>query len=202
LNRQDWETESKFYIRWPDRLVVRLDKLGASLAQPRTLEVNFRFDTANADLRSACQVLRLRKDAAVRLTFKGAGAVADGIVSRQEIEVGIDDLDAARRLLEALGFQVVFIYEKYRRTYALDGARVMVDELPYGCFAEIEGEQDTIASLAAKLGLDRQCAITESYHALFERVVSRLHLDKRDLIFANFSGSPISSADLGVRAAD
>ena len=55
--------EVKFYVRaLPERLKQRLQDLDARLEQPRTYEINLRFDTPNGDLMRQRQVLRLRQD--------------------------------------------------------------------------------------------------------------------------------------------
>ena len=48
--------------------------------------------------------------------------------------------------------------------------QVMLDELPYGNFVEIEGETvESIHGLADQLGLNWDAAIATSYNALFDR---------------------------------
>jgi len=42
-------------------------------------------------------------------------------------------------VFEALGYAVYMMYEKYRTTFRLDNLEVVLDELPYGNFVEIEG---------------------------------------------------------------
>ena len=59
-------------------------------------------------------MLRLRRDSSVRLTYKGPGKTIDGVHLRKEIEFAASDFDAAQAFLEALGYQVQMIYEKYR----------------------------------------------------------------------------------------
>ena len=44
------------------------------------------------------------------------------------------DFEAARRLLEALGYRLTVMYEKYRTTYHLRHLIVVLDEMPYGEF--------------------------------------------------------------------
>ena len=51
----------------------------------------------------------------------------------------VSSFDNAKALLEALGYRVSVMYEKYRTTYDWGGCEVTLDEMPYGDFAEIEG---------------------------------------------------------------
>jgi adenylate cyclase class 2 len=197
------EVEVKFLIANMEVLERRLQALDARLVQPRTLELNHRFDTPLADLARSQQVLRLRQDSSVRLTYKGAGILESGAVRRQEIELGVSDFDVGRELLAALGFEVVFIYEKYRRTYSVSGAaHAMLDELPYGDFLEIEGEVRSLGSIAAALGVEWAAAIPLSYHAIFHTLKQSRRLPFRDLTFDNFRGIIVTPSDLGLRPAD
>ena len=94
------------------------------------------------------------------------------------------------------------MYEKYRTTYALDDVLVVLDEMPFGNFAEIEGPAgESIHSAATKLGLDWEARILESYVFLFERLRQKRGWEFRDLSFANFAGKIVSPEDLGVRSA-
>ena len=63
------------------------------------------------------------------------------IFSRQEIEFAVEDFETAKKFLEALGYVQIVIYEKFRTIYELKDSHIMLDELPYGEFVEIEGEK-------------------------------------------------------------
>ncbi|MBI2758191.1 MAG: class IV adenylate cyclase [Chloroflexi bacterium] len=195
------EIEVKFHISSLADIEMRLRKLKAHLPGPRTREVNLRFDTPDGSFQRAGKVLRLRRDGSIHLTYKDGSRSKDGAISRREIEFEVSDFETARCFIEALGYQVVFLYEKYRTTYELDGAHVMLDETPIGSFVEIEGELDSLRPVAKKLGLDWNTAIPASYHALFERVCKARGFTFRDLSFENFEDIEISSSDLGVKPA-
>ena len=179
------------------------DKGGSwGLIQPRTFEVNLRFDTSNGDLTREGRVLRLRKDDLARLTYKDNSQQIEGALSRREIEFVVNDFDSAKQFIEALGYEVVFIYEKYRTTFEYKGAHIMLDELPYGNFVEIEGELEMLRPIAEQLHLDWDKAIPASYHALFERLRKTHGLTLRDLTFENFKGIKVSPEDMMIGFAD
>lgn len=197
------EIEAKFYVQDLNRIRARLEELGSQLVQERVLETNLRFDSPGARLRAEGRVLRLRRDSNVRLTYKSASQKRDGVLSREEIEFTVEDFEKAKRFLEALGYQKMFYYEKYRTTYQMSNTFIMLDELPYGDFVEIEGQNhDSIHSLADHLNLDWEAAIATSYHALFRRACRSLNLAFEDLSFENFAGIPVDAKTLGVHAAD
>lgn len=200
---RDQELEVKFYANDLAAVEQRLIGLGAQLVLPRIFEVNLRFDTPDGSLGRGLRVLRLRQDIVARMTYKGPASGLGGARLRQEIEFEVSDFEAARALLEALGYRVAMRYEKYRTAYELDEVEVSLDELPYGTFVEIEGpDPAAIRSAAQALALDWEATIPASYTALFEQLRARLGLPFGDLSFENFRELSISPADLGVRPAD
>ncbi|MDT4966620.1 MAG: adenylate cyclase, class 2, partial [Acidobacteriota bacterium] len=72
---------------------------------------------------------------------------------QREEETRIEDPDAMAAILEALGFKPALVYEKRRATWRLKGTEVVVDELPFGLFAEIEGDESAITEVERELGL-------------------------------------------------
>ncbi len=203
MSENGQETEAKFYVQDLKRLEARLRKLRARRVQPRVLEMNIRFDLPDARLRAEGRVLRLRRDTDARLTYKGASKKEEGILNREEIEFVVDNFEKARQFLEALGYQKLIYYEKYRTTYELDKTLIMLDELPYGRFIEIEGEDIlSIRGVADQLALNWETAVATSYVVLFERIQKALKLSFSDISFANFAGINVDATDLGVEAAD
>lgn len=198
------ETEAKFYVKDLKRVERRLRELGAHLVQPREHEINIRFDNPKGDLRREFKVLRLRKDSEARLTFKGPGEKReDGLLSRPEIEFTIGDFAAGTQFLEALGFEPVLFYEKFRETYEINHVHVMLDELPYGNFVEIEGEDiEAIRKTADALGLKWEAMVKAGYHALFERITGKFNLDSSQLSFAALGDLLVSGEDMSIVPAD
>ena len=198
------EIEAKFHVQNLRKIELRLLELKAQLIQPRVHEVNLRFDRLDGELRNSFRVLRLRQDDIARFTFKGPSVEeTGGILSRQEIEFEVGDFDSAKQFLEAIGFQVVVFYEKFRATYELNDTHIMLDELPYGSFIEIEGKNvQTIRSVADALGLNWEAMVKAGYHALFERVAGKYGLDVSKLSFENLEGVIIKTTDMDIVAAD
>lgn len=200
---ENQELEVKLFVSDLDAVKKKLITLGASEKQARTHELNLRFDTVRGELTRDYKALRLRSDTAARLTYKGPSSSKDGVRVRQEIEFEVSDFKAARALLGALGYQVAMIYEKQRAEYSLLGTEISLDELPYGNFVEIEGDDpQVIRQVSDMLGLNWETRVFDSYVTLFTRLRSVYNLDFRDLIFDNFEDLVFSLETLGIKAAD
>jgi adenylate cyclase, class 2 len=185
------ETEVKIHISDRAAILARLDDAGAALAAARTYEHNVRYEDDGETLTPAGIVLRLRQDARARLTYKARlpeEDVRDGIKSRFEAEVTVDDFDTMDLILQRLGYHPFVIYEKYRTTYRLGEVEIVLDEMPFGDFVEIEGPVHAIEAALSTLGLAAEPRFPESYMELFDRVKAALGLNVHDLSFANFEG--------------
>ena len=202
------EIEAKFYVMDLNGVRMRLQSLEARLIQERVLETNIRFDLPGGGLRSEGRVIRLRRDTEAKFTYKGPSTVEQGILNHIEIEFTVGDFDKAKAFIEAIGYQPFFYYEKYRTTYDVQtsevSTHVMLDELPYGNFVEIEGESpESIRAVANKLNLNWDTAIPTSYHLLFERLCTKYpSIDPTNLSFTALETKTITAADLSVQAAD
>jgi adenylate cyclase class 2 len=182
------ETEVKIYAPNLDEIAARIVAAGGTLESPRVYERNIRYDAPDRRLVQHEIVLRLRQDTRARLTYKEAPSVSDGIVTRFEAEVTVDDFAVMDLILRRLGFLPCVIYEKYRTTYRLGEAEIVLDEMPYGHFIEIEASAPDIEAALAALGLANQPRIGTSYLRLFVQVKAALDLKFDDLTFANFEG--------------
>lgn len=197
------EIEVKFLISDLAGFRSRLVNAGAVLTGDRVHEINLRFDTPDRALTQQQKVLRLRKDRIDRLTFKGPAQQGQSVIVRAEIEVEVSDFEATQRILEALGYEVSAMYEKYRTTFHFDHAEVVMDELPFGNFIEIEaGDQSAVQSIASTLGLRWEARIFDSYLALFDRLRTNLSMQISNLSFADLGGMKVTPADLGVVPGD
>ncbi len=203
-NSSEVEIEVKFYVLSLEDIAAKILELGGKLVQERTFEKNLRFDSADQKLRNLHQVLRLRQDNENILTFKGAPEMGKPVSIRQEIEVLVDDFERTRELLEGLGYEVVMEYEKYRTTYSLLGTLVVLDELPYGKFIEIEGQDgNSIQKVARNLNLNWKMRVLTSYTYLFETLRSNTPaLAGKYLTFEALKGFSIMPDELGVSPAD
>ena len=147
------ETEKKYRLG-PKRLeeiTDRLNELGAEFRK-EVFEVNYQHRGGDMDERGA--TLRLRKigDFTV-LTYKEKVKSDDGTKQRLEYETSVTDVDAMEKIIERLGYRLTAVYEKRRKYWHLNDVEVVVDELPFGHFMEIEGTIEAIDKAEKLLGL-------------------------------------------------
>lgn len=186
------EIEVKLYVLAFAPIQQKLDSLGAACIHERVYERNIRYDKPAEGFADKGLVLRLRQDSVAKLTYKepqNEAALSQGIHQRFEAEVVVSDFDTMNTILERLGYQSYMIYEKYRTTYTLDDVEIVLDEMPYGLFVEVEAENaEQIQTILDKLDLTDTPRIAYSYAQLFDHVRHHLNLSCRDLTFDNFTG--------------
>jgi adenylate cyclase, class 2 len=203
MSQNNQEIEAKFAIRDLAPIQARLSELGAVCIVSRQMEFNLRYDAPDGHLSATGQVLRLRRYDDIRMTYKGPGLRNEGVLERTEIETTLGDFDSARQILEHLGYTPIFLYEKYRAIWQLGENQIMLDEMPFGNFVEIESPNaEGVRALARQLNLDPHTAIPASYQALFERAKVTRRLTFSDITFANFAGISISPEDFQAEFAE
>ena len=192
------ESEVKFLLGGKTAVRDRLLALGATLKKERVFERNVRFDTPDEQLLQRWELLRLRQDTAVRLTFKAPTAADAGsqVKVMEELEVSVSDFATLAHILRRLGFVETQVYEKWRETFELGGVEVVVDELPFGDFVELEGAEADIVAVAQQLGLDWEQRIVTNYLRLMGELKQFHRLDFDDITFANFEQCAARVVDL------
>ena len=147
------ETEKKYRLsaKRLGEITDQLHELGAEFRK-EVFEVNYQHRGGDMDERGA--TLRLRKigDFTV-LTYKEKIKTEDGSKQRLEYETSVADVDAMEKIIERLGYRLTAVYEKRRKYWHLGDVEVVLDELPFGNFMEIEGTLDAIEKAEKQLGL-------------------------------------------------
>lgn len=108
-------------------------------------EVDMYYNGCDRDFHRSDEALRLRSctvlpDGPVETLLTYKGPKLDSVSStRKEYEIAVSDAIAAQNLLEALGYQPVFMVEKVRCEYHLDTVTLCLDEVTgLGRFLELE----------------------------------------------------------------
>ena len=85
-------------------------------------------------------------------------------------------------ILDAMGFMPALVYEKRRETWALGKTEIVIDELPFGLFMEIEGDESGIREVEAKLAMKR----LKSEDATYPQLTLKHGTDHGGVIEARF----------------
>ncbi len=189
------ETEVKIRLESADGMALRLEEIGARLAEPRHFEDNRIFDLPGDMLARSGRLLRVREAAGrVVVTAKGPAdpaAQARGYKSRPENEIEVDDAAQMVAVLRTVGFSTSWRYQKWRREYSLDGASIVLDELPHGDWMEIEGASDLIEAIAGRLGCDRAEFRALTYRDVHAEWCATQGIEIGDMVFG---GGPEETA--------
>ena len=101
-------------------------------------------------------VLRLRKtDSGTTLTYKEKVTTEGEFKQQIEFETLVSDVNATESIIEKLGYKLSVIYEKHRKSWHFRNVEVVLDELPFGYFMEIEGSMKDIITVEKLLGADK-----------------------------------------------
>ena len=160
------EIEKKYRLSKKQReeVLQRLPKIGAK-RQGEDFEVNTLYAGETLDVgRSVLRLRRVGKRGI--LTYKERFPTRSAIKHQREDETRVDDPDAMELILDALGFTPALVYEKRRETWRLGKTEIVIDELPFGLFMEIEGTEQGIRDVESKLAIKRLRAETATYPQL------------------------------------
>lgn len=177
------EIEKKYRVTGEQSEAVRarLAEVGAEAKGGAAFEENVIYTGPGLDPRR--RVLRLRRvGGRAVFTFKEREPTEAAIKRQREDETEVADADALASILDALGYRPALVYEKRRATWRLAGAEVVLDELPFGLFLEIEGEQDAILAAEKLLGLES----AEVEHASYPELTLRHGMKRGDAFEARF----------------
>ncbi|HEX8145624.1 MAG TPA: class IV adenylate cyclase [Pyrinomonadaceae bacterium] len=176
------EIEKKYRLGrelW-EQLPARLQEAGAA-REGEEFEENTLYTGNGLDVRSC--VLRLRRTPARAVfTYKEQRPSESAIKRRREDETEVSDADALAAILGALGYRPALVYEKRRETWRVAGAEVVIDELPFGLFVEIEGGEERISEAERLLGLDG----AEAEHAPYPELTLRHGTRRGDVVESRF----------------
>ena len=177
------EREIKLVFADPEEAREAVIESGATPLRGRRLQEDCLLDTPDGRLRARQCVLRVRmENGKTLLTFKGP-VQSSPMKLREELETVVGDGLLLLRMLDELGYQVWFRYEKYREEFSQGDVIIAIDETPVGTFIEIEGSEDGIDKTAAALGRKPDDYVIDSYRGLFVTFCESRGLPVTDMLF-------------------
>lgn len=165
-----FEIEKKYRLTTEQKSILteRLKTFPRAELQGQEFEENTLFGGPNLDMRTTVLRLRLTEKRAV-FTYKKRDTSSSAIKRNVEEETTVSDPVALLAILTALGYTPQLIYEKRRETWHVGEVELVLDELPFGFFAEIEGEEEKINEAEGLLELVEAEVVLETYPELAEK---------------------------------
>ena len=179
------EIEKKYRLSREQRdlLPERLREIGAEFESDE-FEENTLFK--GVALEVGRSVLRLRRvGERTILTYKERLPSAAAIKHQREEETLVADPEAMAAILTSLGFVPALVYEKRRQTWRLRGVEIVIDELPFGLFMEIEGPETEITEIELGLKIERLAV----ENATYPQLALRLGTARGNVVEARFDAS-------------
>ncbi|MEI9980147.1 MAG: class IV adenylate cyclase [Edaphobacter sp.] len=194
------EIELKFPVADVNALQNVLPQLGFQLVTARTFEQNTLYDTPGRDLRLRREILRIRQYGHLcTVTHKRMSSQDPGDTTRYKIRIETETIvaegPALAEIFRNMGYDPVFVYEKYRTEWSFaleDGAaaHLVIDETAIGNYAELEGPTEWIDRTLALLNVSHSVCLTDSYGKLFLDWKERTGSPAENLTFAEI-GAPV-----------
>ena len=179
------EIEKKYKIDAArrDEIVTELKDAGAKFER-EDFETNTIYGGSTLDENNA--VLRIRTtETDGTLTYKKRIENQFDVKHQIEIESKFDDPSALAEIIINLGFSPRLVYEKRRQTWHFRSVEILLDELPFGLFMEIEGSITSIKEAEMILGFDD----LEVEHDTYPRMTLRWGKQNGDVVEARFLDS-------------
>ena len=177
------EIEKKYQLTAAQRRAVEKRMRGSGL-KPRPVEFEENTIYRGRDLKLGSRALRLRRvNGQGILTLKRRIPTKYPIKHQEENETGVLDPDALHAILVGLGFDRAVVYEKRRTPWNVGKAKVVIDELPFGLFMEIEASEKEISRVEKLIGAQNFPAVQETYPTL----TAKFGKKRKGIVEARFS---------------
>ena len=183
------EIEKKYRLTKKQRQSIE-QRLRALSITPSELEFeeNTIYRGGRLDL-GGCALRLRRVNGRAILTFKQRLPGKFPIKHQNEEESAVADADAVDAILESLDFQPALVYEKRRTRWKVGKAKVVIDELPFGLFMEIEASVREIGRVERLLKAEALPAEMETYPQL----TAKLGKKRKGVREARFKRSRVRS---------
>ena len=145
------EIEATFYEINKDEMREKLKELGAKLIYPEFLMRRVVYETGKHSF------ARVRQEGnGVVMTYKKYNDDTN-IMGCKEVNVKVDDYEAANLFMHGIGMQEKANQDSYRELWELDGVEITIDTWPWiPTYIEVEGpSEESVWGIAEKLGYSK-----------------------------------------------
>lgn len=171
------KTSIKLRIDNPDKIINMLRRNGA-VYFGGGLEKIKRFDTQDQLYEKNGKYFRIKEGLHNSFELKEKIDVDVKIRTRLDTEFEIEDVEKMEYLLNVLGLKYVRILEKYTQHWKYKNVNIVLDEVNFGFFIDIEGNDSDIEEFCDIMNLEKNNKILVTYWELFERISN-----ERDILF-------------------
>lgn len=164
------ETEKKYRLNEEQfkQIPEELKEIGAEFCG-EDFEENSIYGGGILDEQNAILRIRKTQDKTI-LTYKKRIQNEFAVKQQIEHETEVKDFEAIVEIVESLGLIKNLVYEKRRKIYKFRDVEIVLDELPFGFFMEIEGSFTAIVEAEMFLGAED----FETEHETYPRLTARL----------------------------
>lgn len=146
------------------------------------LEKSIRYDNENLDYSKNGIFLRSKKGIKNVLTLKEIPNIeSQSSLERIKTEIEVDDILKLDYLLEKIGLNKKFIMEKYRLYFKYKDNEITIDELPFGLYMEIKGNDNEIKKVIKFLNIKQKNLIKCTYWDIYDRIKDKE--DNENIVF-------------------
>lgn len=176
------EIEKKFVLNDEQRekILIKLKEFDADFIA-EVFEENILYN--NKYLNSKSAILRVRKTSdKTILTYKQRVDSQSSYKQHIEFETEVKNADEAENIIESIGLEKVLVYEKRRQIWKFRAVELVIDQLPFGLYMEIEGLITAIAEVEMLLNIENLLVENETY----PRLTQKYGVQNGNLIEARF----------------
>ena len=177
------EIEKKYRLTPAERRAIekRLRELGY---KPKPVEFEENTIYRGGNLAFGKRAMRIRRvNGEAILTFKERIPTKSAIKHQKENETRVSDPEATHEILSAMGFAPALVYEKRRTRWQIGKAKLVIDELPFGLFMEIEASERDIRRVEKLIDGAKLPAVSETYPSLTAKLGKK---NRKGIVEARF----------------
>lgn len=162
------QKQVKFQIEDFDAISKKLIELEAVFIGG-FFEKTIRYDNDDQCLFGQGIFIRTKSGLRNVLTLKEKTSDND-LLERYTTEIEIDDIEKMEYILSRIGFTNKVIMEKYRLYFKWNNIEISIDELPFGIYLEIKGDDKEIEKLSKQLGFKSKDMIIVTYWDIYDKI--------------------------------
>lgn len=148
-------------------------------------EVTTRYDTEDRQFENLGKYIRVMEGFKNCITLKEKTDESETLFVRDEFEIEIDDVENAKIILEKIELVPILRMEKYRLKWNLNGIRINLDELPFGIYMEIHGNEKDIKTAMEILKIQNEEKIIGTYWDIYSEYKLKNNWKDDNITFSN-----------------